>query len=55
MKLDDIDKQKICRDISNIGTWGVGDFQFHIKDENNFDYQLDLIKQSFVFIKNKYS
>ena len=53
MKLNDI--QNICKDISNIGTWGTGDFQFYIKDENNFDYQLDLIKQSFEFIKNKYS
>jgi len=53
MKLHD--EQNICRDILNVRTLGVGDFQFHIKDENNFDYQLDLIKQSFVFIKNKYS
>lgn len=48
MQLDDF--KNICKDISEVGSWGTGEFQFHIKDETYFDYKLDLIKKSYSYI-----
>ena len=41
------DYKKLTRDISNIGHWGVGNYEFKIKSEDNFDYFLELFKQSY--------
>lgn len=41
------DYKELTRDISNIGHWGVGNFEFKLKSENDFDYFLELFKQSY--------
>ncbi|OQX98533.1 MAG: hypothetical protein B6I24_04925 [Bacteroidetes bacterium 4572_128] len=47
------DTKKICKDISEKGHWGTGDYQFHIEDEKDFDYKFNLIKNFFDFVKTK--
>lgn len=44
-KLDD--PKRLTRDISNIGHWGVGDYEFKVRSEDDFDYFLDLFRQSY--------
>ncbi|WP_151807138.1 DUF5655 domain-containing protein [Acinetobacter bereziniae] len=45
-KIGQLDDPKgICRDVSNIGHWGVGDYQIDVSDSENLEYILSLIKQ----------
>lgn len=45
-KIGQLDDSKgICRDVSNIGHWGVGDYQIDVSDNENLEYILSLIKQ----------
>ncbi|MDQ9009740.1 DUF5655 domain-containing protein [Acinetobacter gerneri] len=39
------DAKGLCRDVSNIGHWGVGDYQTDVADTDNLEYILSLIKQ----------
>lgn len=43
----------MTRDVSNVGTYGTGDYMISIKDNEDMDYVIDLIKQSYLFAKNK--
>ena len=45
------DPKKIARDVSNVGHWGNGDYEIRVLNDDNFEYILSLIKQS--YIKNK--
>lgn len=40
------DPKKVFTDVSSKGHWGNGDYQVVIKDDSNFDYILEIIKQS---------
>jgi predicted transport protein len=44
-KLDD--PKKLARDVSNIGHWGNGDFQVQISSEDELEYIISLIRQSY--------
>lgn len=45
-KMGDLDDAKdLCRNVSNIGHWGVGDYQTDVTDTDNLEYILSLIKQ----------
>jgi len=44
-KLDD--PKNICRDVSNVGHWGVGDYELNVKDEKSFEYIFSLIRQTY--------
>jgi predicted transport protein len=50
-KLDD--NKNMTRDVFATGHWGNGDYELHIKNDEDFDYILGLIKQSYKFNKNK--
>jgi len=41
------DPKNICRDVSNIGHWGNGDYEIRITDDENFEHILSLIGQSY--------
>jgi predicted transport protein len=41
------DPKRLARDISNIGHWGNGDYELHVVDDENIEYIISLIKQSF--------
>lgn len=41
------DPKQLARDVSNIGHWGNGDYQLQIKDDENTEYIMSLIKQSY--------
>ena len=43
--LKDTDNKTI--DISDTGHWGNGDYKMYISDENELDYAMQLIKQSY--------
>ncbi|CAB5498328.1 Uncharacterized protein BT_4536 [Bathymodiolus thermophilus thioautotrophic gill symbiont] len=43
------DPKEITRDVSNIGKMGNGDYQIKITNDNDFEYILSLIKQSYIF------
>lgn len=45
------DPKNIARDISEIGHWGNGDYEINLKDIDDIDYVMSLIKQSWK--KNK--
>lgn len=45
------DAKGISRDVANIGHWGNGDYEIQIKDDENLEYIMSLIKQSYK--KNK--
>ena len=45
------DPKKLARDVSNIGHWGNGDYELQIRDDENIEYIMSLIKQSYK--KNK--
>lgn len=45
------DPKELARDVSNVGHWGNGDYELQIRDDENMDYIMSLIKQSFK--KNK--
>lgn len=40
------DPKDITRDVSNIGHWGNGDYEIHIKDDSQLEYILSLIKET---------
>ena len=40
------DTKKTCEDVSNIGRWGTGLTRTYLKDEQDVNYVMDLIKQS---------
>jgi predicted transport protein len=46
-KLDD--PKKLARDVSNIGHWGNGDYQIQISSEDQLEYLISLIRQSYKF------
>lgn len=46
------DSMDIARDVSNIGTYGTGDYLIKVNEINNFDYILKLIKQAYDLRKN---
>ena len=46
-KLDDL--FKVTRDVSKIGHWGNGDYEILLKTEDNLEYVISLIRQSFKF------
>lgn len=39
------DYKKLLKDMSNIGSWGNGDYQICIKDDSNIDYIKDIVSQ----------
>ncbi len=41
------DPKGLARDVSKIGTWGNGDYQIKIDNDDDFEYILSLIKQSY--------
>ena len=41
------DHKSLCRDVSNKGHWGVGDWELKLKSEEDFDYFVELFKQSY--------
>ena len=41
------DPKKICRDVSNIGHWGNGDYEIKLEGSKDFGYILSLIRQSY--------
>ena len=41
------DPKNLARDVSNIGHWGNGDYELHIPDDQEMDYIIGLIKQSY--------
>ena len=45
------DPKNLVRDVSAIGHWGNGDYELQVRNDENFEYILSLIKQS--IIKNK--
>lgn len=45
------DPKELARDVSNIGHWGNGDYELQIQNDENIDYIMSLIKQSYK--KNK--
>lgn len=44
-KLDD--PKNIVRDVSKIGHWGNGDYEIYLKSENEIEYIISLIRQSY--------
>jgi len=42
------DPKNIARDVSKIGTWGNGDYLIKIENDNDFEYIISLIKQSYL-------
>jgi len=44
-KIDD--SKNLCRDVSNIGHWGNGDYELRVTDNKDFEYILSLIRQSY--------
>ncbi len=40
------DSKGITRDVSTTGHWGNGDFEIQVKDDDNLEYILSLVKQS---------
>jgi len=45
------DPKKITRDVSSIGHWGNGDYEIQVKNDDDLEYIISLIKQS--YRKNK--
>lgn len=43
------DSRKSCEDVSNIGRWGTGLTRVYLKDEQDVNYVMDLIKQSYEY------
>ena len=41
------DPKKITRDVSNIGHWGNGDYEIQVKNDDDLEYIISLIKQSY--------
>lgn len=47
------DPKDTFRDVSNIGTFGVGDYETIVTPESDLDYLMSLIKQSYNFHSNQ--
>jgi predicted transport protein len=48
LKIDQLnDPKKIGRDVSNLGHWSSGSSEITLKEQNDLDYAIDLIKQSY--------
>ena len=48
--LDELnDTRELCDDVSNIGRWGTGTTRAYLKDEQDVNYIMDLIKQSYEY------
>lgn len=48
LKIGELDDPKgFCRDVSNIGHWGNGDYELKVDDDSDLDYIMFLIKQSY--------
>ena len=45
-KLDD--PKLLARDVSNVGTWGNGDYEIRVSDTTNLEYIMSLVKQALV-------
>lgn len=41
------DPKAVARDVSNIGHWGNGDYELQVNDDDNLEYIISLIKQSY--------
>jgi predicted transport protein len=41
------DPKNICRDVSNIGHYGNGDYELKVDDKSDIDYVMFLVKQSY--------
>ena len=46
------DEKQLSENISDKGSWGTGNVRIKIQDDNNYEYILDLIRQSFDNEKN---
>ena len=46
------DPKNLFRDVSNIGTFGVGDYETIVTPDSDLDYLMSLIKQSYNFHNN---
>lgn len=44
-KLDD--PRKLARDVSEVGHWGNGDFQIQVRSDDELEYSVSLVRQSF--------
>ena len=48
LKKGELDDSKgLAQDISNIGYWGNGDYELQVSDDDNLEYIISLIKQSY--------
>jgi predicted transport protein len=53
LKIGELDDSKnIARDVSNVGHWGNGAYEMKLTDQEEIDYVLSLIKQSYKKNKN---
>lgn len=41
------DPRGICRDVSNLGRWGNGDVEVHLKSEEELPYVMGLVRQAY--------
>ena len=41
------DSKKICRDVSAVGHWGTGDYELNVSSDENFEYIMSLVRQSY--------
>lgn len=46
-KLDD--SKKLARDVADVGHWGNGDYQIQFNTDDNLEYIISLVRQSFKF------
>jgi predicted transport protein len=46
------DPEKIARDMSNTGHWGVGEYEIHLENKNDIYSLMNLIRQSYELNKN---
>jgi predicted transport protein len=44
------DPKKLARDISNVRHWGNGDYEINISNDENLEYIISLVKQSYLKI-----
>lgn len=48
LKKDNLkDERKLAKDVSNVGHWGVGDYELTLKSESDLNYIMTLIEQSY--------
>lgn len=54
LKIGELDDSKqITRDVSSTGHWGNGDYELQVSDDENLEYIISLIKQSYKINKGK--